>query len=144
MWKLNENAERQAAAAAASAASTPRKPGRSPAKPKASDSSSPDEKPRRRELRLSYGSLHDIFSYPCEDGDPDMVRDASVNLVGGHGQWIANVHLQPWTDEADFFNRLYPRYKEGLFEAARRFCEETESRPDRTLVMISAGARATL
>lgn len=148
VWKLNENAERQVAAeaaiAAASTNSTPRKSARSPTKSKAplptSSDPSPSSPPKRRELRLCYASLHDIFSYPCEDGDPDMVRDASVNVLGGHGQWIANVHLQPWSDEEDFFGRLYPTYREGMLGAARRFCEETGSTPGKTLVFISAGA----
>lgn len=136
VWKLNENAEREAAKMAAGGG-TPRK-GRSPGKGVKVEES--PERAQKRDLRLFYGSIHDIFSYPCEDGDPDMVRDASVNLAGGHGQWIANIHLQPWDDEIDFFERLYPRYRSGLLDAAERFCSETASAPDKTLVIISAGA----
>ena len=44
----------------------------------------------RRALRMFYGSLHDIESFPCEDGDPELVRNASVCLEGAHGQWIYN------------------------------------------------------
>lgn len=43
-----------------------------------------------RAQRLFYGSLHDIESYPCENGDTDLIRNASVCLAGAHGQWIWN------------------------------------------------------
>lgn len=43
-----------------------------------------------RAQRVFYGSLHDIESYPCENGDPDLIRNASVCLAGAHGQWIWN------------------------------------------------------
>lgn len=44
----------------------------------------------KRALRMYYGSAHDIESYPCEDGDVEMVRNASVCLEGAHSQWIWN------------------------------------------------------
>lgn len=43
-----------------------------------------------RALRLFYSSLHDIESFPCEDGDPGMIKDASTCVEGAHGQWIWN------------------------------------------------------
>lgn len=43
-----------------------------------------------RGLQVFYSSLHDIESFPCEDGDADLVRDASVCIQGAHGQWIWN------------------------------------------------------
>ena len=43
-----------------------------------------------RALRLFYSSLHDIESFPCEDGDPNMIKDASTCVEGAHGQWIWN------------------------------------------------------
>lgn len=43
-----------------------------------------------RALRLFYSSLHDIESFPCEDGDPSMIKDASTCVEGAHGQWIWN------------------------------------------------------
>ncbi|KAG8678866.1 hypothetical protein FRC09_019458, partial [Ceratobasidium sp. 395] len=57
-------------------------------------------------LQMFYGSLHDILSYPCEDGDPALTMAASVS-ISAHGQYIENVHLQEWADEDDFFGRLY-------------------------------------
>lgn len=44
----------------------------------------------KRGLRIFYGSLHDIESFPCEDGDAGMIKDASVCVEGAHGQWIWN------------------------------------------------------
>ncbi len=43
-----------------------------------------------RALRIFYSSLHDIESFPCEDGDPNMIKDASTCVEGAHGQWIWN------------------------------------------------------
>lgn len=48
----------------------------------------------KRALRMYYGSVHDIESYPCEDGDVEMVRNASVCLAGAHSQWIWNGTLR--------------------------------------------------
>lgn len=44
----------------------------------------------KRGLKVSYGSLHDIESFPCEDGDRSKVSDASICVAGAHGQWIWN------------------------------------------------------
>lgn len=49
----------------------------------------------RRALRMCYTSLHDIESFPCEDGDPELVRNASVCVEGAHGQWIWNGKYAP-------------------------------------------------
>lgn len=46
-----------------------------------------------RALRLFYSSLHDIESFPCEDGDANMIKDASTCVEGAHGQWIWNGKL---------------------------------------------------
>src|SRR5258708_30478801 len=55
-------------------------------------------------LRIFYASAHDILSYPCEDGNPELVRDASVSLShGAHGQWIENVHLETYNSERGFW-----------------------------------------
>ncbi|SCV68298.1 BQ2448_419 [Microbotryum intermedium] len=104
--------------------------------------------PRRTDLQIMYASLHDIFSYPCEDGDPAMVQAASLNLAGGHSQWISNVHLEPFETEAEFHEKLYPKYRQGLLVAATRFLEQTAARDgedeNRTLIIISAGGSTVL
>ncbi|SCZ90122.1 BZ3500_MvSof-1268-A1-R1_Chr1-3g01790 [Microbotryum saponariae] len=103
--------------------------------------------PCRPGLQIMYASLHDIFSYPCEDGDPSMVQAASLNLAGGHSQWISNVHIEPFGTEAEFHEKLYPKYRQGLLGAATKFLEQTASRDgedeNRTLIIISAGMDAS-
>lgn len=72
-----------------------------------------------------------------------MVQAASLNISGGHSQFISNVHLESWTHEAEFHERLYPRYIEGLLGQAAEFCKKTtasgEDDSDRTIVILSAG-----
>ncbi|CEL60429.1 histone deacetylase HOS3 [Rhizoctonia solani AG-1 IB] len=99
-------------------------------------------------LQIYYGSLHDVLSYPCEDGDPTLTAAASISLHGNaHGQHVENVHLQEWKDEDDFFNRLYgdPLQNEGggyanrLFGRARDFLKGTGATPEKTMVFVSCG-----
>ncbi|TYJ53237.1 hypothetical protein B9479_006160 [Cryptococcus floricola] len=91
----------------------------------------------RRGWKGFYGSVHDIYSYPCEDGDLDLIRDASISLAA-HGQHIENIHLKPYASEADFYERIYPLYL-ALLDKARVFMEEEEARPGSTVIFISAG-----
>lgn len=92
-----------------------------------------------RGLQIYYSSLHDIESYPCEDGDADLVRDASVTLDGAHGQWIQNVHLDKYTSPEEFDQLYREKYHPALFGKARRFLQATDARPGKTLILISAG-----
>lgn len=95
-----------------------------------------DGRPRRG-WKGFYGSVHDIYSYPCEDGDLELVKDASLSLAA-HGQYIENIHLQPYSDEADFYAQIYPKYL-ALLDKARFFMRETKAEPSKTVVLISAG-----
>ncbi|KAJ1303604.1 hypothetical protein OPQ81_011787 [Rhizoctonia solani] len=99
-------------------------------------------------LQIYYGSIHDILSYPCEDGDPTLTAAASISLHGNaHGQHIENVHLQEWKDEDDFFDRLYGNpmedvgagYATRLFGRARDFLKGTNAVPEKTMVFVSCG-----
>jgi histone deacetylase HOS3 len=86
-------------------------------------------------LRLFYASAHDILSYPCEGGDPELVRDASVSLPhGAHGQWIENVHLETYESEREFWigrdaedEGVYERTFRRLLKAAEGFVQRTHS-----------------
>ena len=69
---------------------------------------------------IGYFSIHDINSYPCEYGDEEKVRNASVCIENAHGQTIWNVHLEPWKDLDDFM-RLYNERYLILLEKARNF-----------------------
>ena len=81
--------------------------------------SNPIPTPAKPCLRIFHASAHDILSYPCEDGNPELVRDASVSLPhGGHGQWIENVHLETYGSEREFWV-AHDAENEGVYE--RRF-----------------------
>ncbi|EMR66179.1 putative histone deacetylase hos3 protein [Eutypa lata UCREL1] len=69
---------------------------------------------------IGYFSLHDINSYPCEWGDEEKVKNASLCIDNAHGQNIWNVHLQEWKTEVDFW-RLYQSRYSVLLEKARNF-----------------------
>ncbi|KAI0632257.1 Arginase/deacetylase [Trametes polyzona] len=90
-------------------------------------------------LQVFYGSLHDILSYPCEDGKAELIQAASVSIHGPHGQHIENIHLQPYTSETEFWEKLYPERYLRLLDRAREFIESTGGVRDDTLVFISCG-----
>lgn len=97
----------------------------------------------RRGLKVFYGSLHDIESFPCEDGNQQKVTDASVRLEGGHGQWIWNVHLEGHGNRDEFLLTYENKYKE-LIRKAQQFFEKTQSTPGASMVILSAGFDACI
>ncbi|KAJ5273571.1 hypothetical protein N7478_008696 [Penicillium angulare] len=111
----------------------------------ASRKSSPYEK-----TPIGYYSLHDINSYPCEDGNPDKVRNASVCVDGAHGQSIWNVHLDTWGTEPEFW-KLYKTKYAVLINKARTFLRNHTKRltenptgpPPKAAIFISAGFDAS-
>ncbi|SLM40770.1 Histone deacetylase superfamily [Lasallia pustulata] len=72
--------------------------------------SMPKNTPASKKTSIGYFSLHDINSYPCEYGDEDKVRNASLCLENAHGQSIWNVHLQPWKSDSEFWDLYEKRY----------------------------------
>lgn len=72
--------------------------------------SMPKNTPLSKKPAIGYFSLHDINSYPCEMGDEDKVRNASMCIENAHGQTIWNVHLQPWKTDAEFWELYESRY----------------------------------
>ena len=98
--------------------------------------SKPTSTPAKPGLRMFYASAHDILSYPCEDGNPELVRDASVSLPhGSHGQWIENVHLETYASEREFWvgrdaadEGVYERTFGKLLRSAEGFVRRTRSR----------------
>jgi len=46
-----------------------------------------------------------------------------------------NIHLQPYTTEEDFYERIYPKYL-ALLDKARAFMIETNAIPEKTIVLI--------
>ncbi|KAJ5675742.1 hypothetical protein N7462_008639 [Penicillium macrosclerotiorum] len=103
-----------------------------------------------KKTAIGYYSLHDVKSYPCEGGDPDKVRNASVCIDGAHGQSIWNVHLENWRTEADFW-KLYETKYIALINKARDFLRahtqkltETFGGPTpKAAIFISAGFDAS-
>lgn len=73
-----------------------------------------------RKTPIGYYSLHDINSYPCEWGDEEKVRNASLCIENAHGQSIWNVHLEPWKSHEEFW-KLYETKYFVLLEKARIF-----------------------
>lgn len=73
--------------------------------------------PISKKTAIGYFSLHDINSYPCEMGDEEKVRNASLCMENAHGQTIWNVHLQPWKTDADFWQLYRDRYSVVLSKA---------------------------
>ncbi|EPQ51096.1 Arginase/deacetylase [Gloeophyllum trabeum ATCC 11539] len=91
------------------------------------------------ELQVYYGSVHDILSYPCEDGKPELVQAASVSIHGPHGQYIENVHLVPYDSPEQFWNVVYKGPYSRLLDKAEEFLGQTGGPGDDVLVFISCG-----
>lgn len=63
-----------------------------------------------KKTSIGYFSLHDINSYPCEGGDEEKVKNASLCIDGAHGQSIWNVHLESWKTEQEFWELYETKY----------------------------------
>lgn len=90
---------------------------------------------------IGYYSLHDIYSYPCESGNIDKIREASVS-ISAHGHNIHNVILEPYRD-LDDFDRLYEQKYTSIFRAAERYLAEGRTKGEKTMICISAGYDAS-
>ena len=101
-----------------------------------------------KKTSIGYFSLHDINSYPCEMGDEDKVRNASICIDSAHGQSIWNVHLQSWKTEADFW-ALYESKYAVLLEKTRAYLKSHTERlrasglNSRAAIFLSAGFDAS-
>jgi histone deacetylase HOS3 len=80
-----------------------------------------------KKTSIGYFSLHDINSYPCEMGDEEKVKNASLCIENAHGQNIWNVHLQSWKSEAEFWE-LYETKYSVLLEKTRLFLKAQTAR----------------
>ena len=87
-------------------------------------------------LQVYYGSIHDVLSYPCEDGKVELVQAASVSIHGPHGQHIENVHLRPYVSSEDFWENLYTGPYSRLLKKAGEFLDNTGGAGDDVLVFI--------
>jgi histone deacetylase HOS3 len=87
----------------------------------------PKNAPGWKKTAIGYYSLHDINSYPCEQGDEEKVKNASLCIDNAHGQSIWNVHLQPWRSELEFWE-LYETKYTILLEKCRAFLKAQTKR----------------
>lgn len=46
-----------------------------------------------------------------------------------------NIHLQPYSSETDFYERIYPKYL-ALLDKAKVYLDETEADPERTIILV--------
>ncbi|KAJ6487251.1 Arginase/deacetylase [Mycena vitilis] len=92
--------------------------------------------------QVYYGSIHDILSYPCEDGKAELVQAASVSIRGSHGQHIENVHLQEYTS-AEHWEQLYTKKYSKILRKAEEFLDRTGGPGKDVLVFISCGMDAS-
>ncbi|EKV15974.1 Histone deacetylase HosB [Penicillium digitatum] len=102
---------------------------------------------------IGYYSLHDVNSFPCENGERDKVMGASL-CVDAHNQSIWNVHLEKWAD-LDGFWKLYETKYNALLIKARSFLrqrtidlnqerqENPSAPPPKAAIFISAGFDAS-
>ncbi|CAJ2513927.1 Uu.00g020460.m01.CDS01 [Anthostomella pinea] len=73
-----------------------------------------------KKTSIGYFSVHDINSYPCEYGDEEKVKNASLCIDNAHGQNIWNVHLHEWKSDVEFW-RLYQSKYSILLEKTRNY-----------------------
>ncbi|KAJ7273763.1 Arginase/deacetylase [Mycena rebaudengoi] len=92
--------------------------------------------------QVYYGSIHDILSYPCEDGKPEIVQAASASIHGAHGQHIENVHLQSYTSP-EHWEQLYTQQYSKILRKAEDFLDSTGGPGKDVLVFISCGMDAS-
>ena len=112
-----------------------------------------EDAPPYTKAAIGYYSLHDVNSFPCENGERDKVMGASL-CVEAHNQSIWNVHLQQWADLDEFW-KLYETKYNALIAKARSFLrertmelnQEREENPSAPLpkaaIFISAGFDAS-
>lgn len=101
-----------------------------------------------KKASIGYFSLHDINSYPCEMGDEEKVKNASLCIDNAHGQHVWNVHLDPWKTEAEFWGLYEDKYT-SLLEKARKYLKAHTERlrmanqTSKAAIFLSAGFDAS-
>ncbi|TIC99177.1 Histone deacetylase HOS3 [Colletotrichum higginsianum] len=101
-----------------------------------------------KKASIGYFSLHDINSYPCEMGDEEKVKNASLCIDNAHGQNIYNVHLESYGSEKEFWELYESRYS-VLLEKTRKYLKAQAARlrslnlPPKAAIFLSAGFDAS-
>jgi histone deacetylase HOS3 len=104
---------------------------------------------QHKKTAIGYYSLHDINSFPCENGEMDKIVNASVCVDNAHGQSIWNVHLESWKTQNEFWKLYNDKYL-VLLEKARSFLrlhtqrlQSTDGPAPKAAIFISAGFDAS-
>ncbi|QGA16935.1 hypothetical protein EYB26_004605 [Talaromyces marneffei] len=105
---------------------------------------------QHKKTAIGYYSLHDINSFPCENGEMEKIVNASVCIDNAHGQSIWNVHLEPWKTHDEFWKLYNDKYLVVL-DKARSFLRSQTQRLDsieggpapKAAIFISAGFDAS-
>lgn len=80
-----------------------------------------------KKTSIGYFSLHDINSFPCEDGDDSKVQAASLCIDNAHGQSIWNIHLETWSSVDEFW-QIYEEKYLLLLDKARKYLKHHTNR----------------
>ncbi|KAL9119353.1 MAG: hypothetical protein Q9187_004094 [Circinaria calcarea] len=103
-----------------------------------------------KKTSIAYFSLHDINSYPCEWGDEEKVRNASLCLENSHNQTIWNVHLQPWRNDIEFWELYKDRYSILITKArsylrlqSEKLGASSQNHRPKAAIFVSAGFDAS-
>lgn len=104
--------------------------------------------PAWKKTSIGYFSIHDINSYPCEMGDEEKVKNASLCIENAHGQTVWNVHLESWKSDQQFW-RLYESKYAVLLDKTRKYLRQQADRlrasnqPPKAAIFFSAGFDAS-
>ncbi|KAJ5309069.1 hypothetical protein N7508_004448 [Penicillium antarcticum] len=98
---------------------------------------------------ISYLSLHDIESFPCEDGNLAKTTGAST-CIETADRSIWNVHLDEWDSESDFWELYETKYsvliaktRSFLRRFSKQVVKDSGGRPPNGAIFISAGFDAS-
>ncbi|OAG01925.1 Arginase/deacetylase [Paraphaeosphaeria sporulosa] len=80
-----------------------------------------------KKTSIGYFSLHDINSFPCEDGDDSKVQAASLCIDNAHGQSVWNIHLETWSTVEEFW-QIYEEKYLVLLDKARKYLKHHTNR----------------
>lgn len=87
--------------------------------------------------KLVYpSSLTSEYSLTVQDGKVELVQAASVSIHKAHGQYIENIHLEPYSSEEQFWEVLYNHKYSRLVKKAAEFLADTGGPGDDVLVFI--------
>ncbi|KAF2662574.1 Arginase/deacetylase [Lophiostoma macrostomum CBS 122681] len=110
----------------------------------------PKNTPHWKKTSVGYFSLHDINSYPCEEGDDSKIQAASLCIDNAHGQTIWNIHLEGWKTMDEFW-AIYEQKYLTLIEKTRQYLKHHTKRlratpnhpPPKAAIFLSAGFDAS-